>query len=233
MMRTNGPISAVHGTGPATSGRSRAERDRVGAEVRCRTERTIRYGPEPEPDLLKAGAGRNVSNTTVEAPMVDLPVHGARPETELASQIGRTSRTERELTSPVHDGSGSEPDPRGPAPTGRHYVSESRGPTHGGPRPELGPRLSWQARPGLHRSQTWRVRVGRSGSLRALYAADLYRSRTHVDRRAVTTRTCPNPQPPQRTGVNTTESKTGPQTLHGVELILRQGHSRRGYGVNL
>jgi hypothetical protein len=74
--------------------------------------------------------------------MVDLPVHGARPETELASQIGRTSRTERELTSPARDGSGSEPDPRGPAPTGHHCVSESLDLTYGGPKPEPGPRLS-------------------------------------------------------------------------------------------
>jgi hypothetical protein len=74
--------------------------------------------------------------------MVDLPLHGARPETELASQIGRTSRTERELTSPARGGSGSEPDPCGPATTDHHYVSESRDPTHGGPRPEPGPRLS-------------------------------------------------------------------------------------------
>jgi hypothetical protein len=54
------------------------------------------------------------------APMVDLPLHGARPETELASQIGRTSLTEWGLTSPARGGSGSEPDPRGPATTGHH-----------------------------------------------------------------------------------------------------------------
>ena len=56
--------------------------------------------------------------------MVDLPLHGTRPETELASQIGCASRTERESTSPARDGSGSEPDPRGPAPTGRHDISD-------------------------------------------------------------------------------------------------------------
>ena len=57
--------------------------------------------------------------------MADLPLHGARPKTELASQTGPapepdvaiTSRTERELTSPVRGGTRSEPNPSGP--TGR------------------------------------------------------------------------------------------------------------------
>jgi hypothetical protein len=46
--------------------------------------------------------------------------------------------------------------------------------------------------------------------------------RIHQDQRSVTThsRLTQSPQPPQRTGVNTTEGKTGPQTLHGVSLFF-------------
>jgi hypothetical protein len=52
--------------------------------------------------------------------------------------------------------------------------------------------LSYQARLGLHRSRTWRVRVGGGWVLQALYADDLDWSQAHVDRNRLAAATCPS-----------------------------------------